>query len=262
MQPTPYTEVNAILGDLLARVQAILGADFVGMYLYGSLATGTFDPNSSDIDFLVATRQEVTDTQFAALREMHHAIGQGASKWANQLEGAYMSVAELRRYSERTHPHIDRDETTLKIVTFHTDWVVQRYILREHGIWLAGPPIRDLIDPISADDLRQAMVPMMDMWWTLMLADPTPLVQGGPGYQTYGVLTMCRVLYTFETGAVVPKGVAAQWAMHTLDEPYSQWAQLANENRNGTPEIGIPQVQAMIQLAIHKRDAFVTQNQA
>ena len=59
MQPTPYADVNAILADLLARVQAVLGENFVGMYLYGSLATGTFDPESSDIDFLVATQAKV-----------------------------------------------------------------------------------------------------------------------------------------------------------------------------------------------------------
>ena len=41
--PTPYPEVNAILNVLLADVRAILGDQFVGFYLYGSLASGDFD---------------------------------------------------------------------------------------------------------------------------------------------------------------------------------------------------------------------------
>jgi hypothetical protein len=41
--PTPYPDVNAILNVLLAAVRAILGNQFVGFYLYGSLASGDFD---------------------------------------------------------------------------------------------------------------------------------------------------------------------------------------------------------------------------
>ena len=40
--PTPYPEVNTVLLDLLSQLQAILGDRFVGLYLYGSLASGDF----------------------------------------------------------------------------------------------------------------------------------------------------------------------------------------------------------------------------
>ena len=43
VNPTPYADVNAILGLLLARVERILGDQFTGMYLYGSLSSGDFD---------------------------------------------------------------------------------------------------------------------------------------------------------------------------------------------------------------------------
>ena len=50
---SPYPEVNALLNVLLPAVQAILGNRFVGLYLHGSLAYGGFNPETSDIDFLV-----------------------------------------------------------------------------------------------------------------------------------------------------------------------------------------------------------------
>jgi predicted nucleotidyltransferase len=53
--PTPYPDVNEVLLTLLDNVRAILGDYFTGMYLYGSLASGDFDPRRSDIDFLVVT---------------------------------------------------------------------------------------------------------------------------------------------------------------------------------------------------------------
>lgn len=37
--PTPYSEVNAVLHELLSGVQMVLAGHFVGMYLGGSLAS-------------------------------------------------------------------------------------------------------------------------------------------------------------------------------------------------------------------------------
>jgi hypothetical protein len=65
--PTPYPDVNAVLQELLAGVQAILGPHFVGLYLGGSLAGGDFDPRRSDVDFLVATADDLPDELVRAL---------------------------------------------------------------------------------------------------------------------------------------------------------------------------------------------------
>ena len=37
--PTPYPDVNVVLHALLSSVQTVLGNHFIGLYLYGSLAT-------------------------------------------------------------------------------------------------------------------------------------------------------------------------------------------------------------------------------
>src|SRR5215208_2470942 len=52
--PTPFAELNELLGELVARVAAILGDNFVGAYLTGSFALGAADLHS-DCDFLVVT---------------------------------------------------------------------------------------------------------------------------------------------------------------------------------------------------------------
>jgi len=43
----------------------------MGLYLYGSLTTGDFDPESSDIDLLAVTSSGVSGAEFEALRAMH-----------------------------------------------------------------------------------------------------------------------------------------------------------------------------------------------
>lgn len=242
ISPTPYPEVNAILGEVYTGARQILGDSFVGLYLYGSLATHTFDPDSSDIDFLIVTTEEIRGEKLDALVAMHARIATINSKWAIQLEGAYIPRDVLRRYDpvNAIHPHLDRDGGELSVVEFHTDWVIQRYVLREYGITIAGPPICDLIDPISADDLRQALRQLLDFWWEPMASSPAPLEHAG--YRSYAIMTMCRVLYTFETGGVVPKGVACDWAQKRLGEAWSPLINLANTNRNGTSLIRVEDV--------------------
>ena len=239
MQSTPYPDVNAILHEVYTGARAILGDSFVGMYLYGSLTTATFDPDSSDIDFLVVTTEEIRGDKLDALIQMHARIASSDSKWAIQLEGSYIPQDVLRRYDSRytQHPHIDRGAGILAVLQHDTDWVVQRHVLREHGITIAGPPIQTLIDPISPDDLHHALRLMLDVWWKPMLNNPEPLQHAG--YRSYAIMTMCRVLYTFEHGTVVPKGVATDWAQEYLGERWSPLIDLANRNRNGTPLVTV-----------------------
>ena len=68
--PTPHTDVNEILNLLLTNVKEILQDQFIGMYLFGSLANGDFD-EYSDIDVLVVTDGEIQESTFSALKNMH-----------------------------------------------------------------------------------------------------------------------------------------------------------------------------------------------
>ncbi len=217
-RPTPYADVNAVLCDLLSGVQTILGRHLVGMYLDGSLAMGDFDA-SSDIDFVVVTDEKVGDDLFSALRAMHDRIATLDSKWALHLEGSYISQQALERYdpAQALHPNIEWGKgERLKMVQHDEAWQTHRYVLREHGITLMGPSPRTLIAPVSPDDLRQAMLCVLRRWAAPILDDPRPTKYRG--YQSYIVLSLCRILYTLEYGTVVSKRVAARWARESLGE--------------------------------------------
>jgi aminoglycoside adenylyltransferase-like protein len=64
--------------------------------------------------------------------------------------------------------------------------------------------------------MRRAVCDLIGEWWGPMRYDSAPFQRRG--YQTYAVLTMCRVLYTLEFGAVVSKPAAARWARKELDD--------------------------------------------
>ena len=220
--PTPYSDVNAILQVLLSSVQTILGNHFIGLYLYGSLASGDFDPQRSDIDFVVVTAAEIPDELLPALKAMHERIAANGSKWAAELEGSYISRPALRRYdpTQARHPHLERGGS-LSVEQHDSDWIIQCHILREHGVVLAGPAPHTLIDPVLPNELRQAVLGILREWWATMLHDASSLRH--LGYRAYAILTMCRALYTLEHGVIVSKSVAARWAQAALGE---RWAAL------------------------------------
>ncbi len=221
MPPTPYPAVNAVLHTLLSDVQTILGPHFVGMYLYGSLAGGDFDPRRSDVDFLVVTAAELPGDLIAALETLHARLAASGDKWAVKLEGAYIPQRALRRYDPADPPYPFVNEGRFYLARPGSDWVIQRHVLREQGVVLAGPALHALIDPVGPDDLRQAVAAILREWWAPMLDDPARLRRSD--YQAYAVLTMCRALYTLENRAIVSKPVAARWAQEGLGQ---RWAAL------------------------------------
>ncbi len=223
---TPYPDVNAVLHDFLTNVQAVLGDHFLGMYLSGSLALGDFSPDSSDIDFVVVTDAELPDDLLPALQAIHARFNASGSPWATEVEAVYIPRDALRRYdtAHARHPHIERGANEmLDMDQLDTAWILQRHILREHGAVVAGPAPRTLIDPVQPQDMRRAAAAQMRGWWGTMLHDPAPLHRTELGYQAYAVLTMCRMLYTLDTGSVASKPVAARWAQRALGR---QWTTL------------------------------------
>ena len=92
-------------------------------------------------------------------------------------------------------------------------------LFREHGVALAGPDPRTLIDPVEVGDLREAVVSLLQGWWM-----PAPTCRrwlDNPFYRSYAVRTMCRMRYTLRYGAVVSKPIAARWAQAALNATWT-----------------------------------------
>jgi predicted nucleotidyltransferase len=214
--PTRYPDINAVLSMVLSGARAILEDRFVGLYLYGSLACGHFDRQSSDIDFLVVTTEELAEDVVTALANMHACLAD-ESRWAKELDGDYIPAGMLRRHdpARSRYPHLGWGGVRLRVEGHGSDAVIMRHLLREWGMTVAGPPPRTLIDPVSPAELRQAVRALAREWWVPAIDDPARL--SDPHHLIYAVLTMCRLLYTVEHGAIVPKPVAAQWAQQALE---------------------------------------------
>ena len=132
---TPHAGVNAVLRELLPGLHAILGDQFVGMYLTGSLAAGDFDRNS-DVDFAVVTEDEVGGELFSALDALHRRVATIDSWCATQLDGGYTSRRALRRFdpANAVHAHIDRGRGEyLKMVRYDVSAADEHLQMRPQG---------------------------------------------------------------------------------------------------------------------------------
>ncbi len=126
------------------------------------------------------------------------------------------------------HPFYEWDER-LKMVAHDATWDIHRYILREHGVRLAGPPPQELIYRVTPDQLRRAASTLLTGWAAGLLAAPEQIQ--GREYQSFTVLSLCRILYTLQTGDVATKPSAARWCQEQLGPPWSALIERALEGR-------------------------------
>ena len=219
------SEVSEILTLFHNQARAVLGDRLVALYLTGSLAIGDFDPATSDIDFVAVTAVHLASEEIAGLERMHAAIAQSGLKFADKLEGSYITREALRRYDPQDGPFPCVIEEYFYLARHESYWVLTRHILRECGVVLYGPSPRELIDPVSAEDIRQAILGYLHEWWKPMLQNPVKLKN--TEYQAYAVLSMCRAIYTLSTGKLASKSESAKWALDHLEAKWSQllhWA--------------------------------------
>jgi hypothetical protein len=256
-QPTPYPEVNTVVHDLLSSLHAILGAQLVGMYLVGSLALGDFDPQESDLDLVIVTAGALPDKTIAALRDLHQRFDHGASAWAARLDAAYLPQEQVREASATVAAErypIVQWPALLELRHLEGGWPIWRETLREHGVVVSGPDPRSLVDPVQPDDLRRASAATVEDWCARAHGDPAWVAGLRVRREhTYMVLTLCRLLYTLDTGSVASKPVAAHWAART---GAARWRELiaraTTEPRTNTadvPEDAVNDALALLSLA-------------
>lgn len=222
---TPYQEVNQILHMLLGNVKEILRDEFLGMYLYGSLSSGDFHPKASDIDFLVVTRNPIPENIIHELKEMHNRLWKSSLRWASKLEGSYIPQHPLRRYQPSVEAYPTINEARFYVAPHGSDWIIQRHIIREYGKVLDGPDPKSLIDPVPPEEIRRAVLGILNEWWFPMLDHPAWLRDHDGHYHSYAILTMCRVLHALEYGTIVSKPLAAQWTR----ENFKEWSQVIEQ---------------------------------
>jgi predicted nucleotidyltransferase len=199
---------------LVARLDALLGPDLVGVYAGGSLALGGYAPGRSDIDMAVVSRRLLARARkeeiVAALR--HEALPCPA----RGLELVLYPESVVRVPTDEAGFELDLN--TGARMPFHVAfdpseasrhwYVIDRAILSEHGKRLAGPPAQELFARIP----RQTILPILVE--SIRWHEPP-----GAARDDDAVLNACRA-WRFEAESTWSgKPEAGAWAAKQLDDP-------------------------------------------
>jgi hypothetical protein len=256
--PTPYADVNAVLLDFETHTRRILDQQFVGLYLYGSLALGDFDPHTSDIDWIVVTQGEISADIFAALKAMHAAFNHSDSPWAGKIEAAYIPMEALNRpaSTSEAYPQIEKG-TELFRTPLEIGWAFQRYSLREFGLVVAGPEPRSIMDTVDVDDMKRAGEVIAKDWMDHAQQDPTWIDWARQrSALSFVVLTLCRILYSMAAGSVASKPAAARWARESLGGRWDTLIQSSLAGQKDVQEAVEADLQGMLALLSYTVEQF------
>ncbi len=206
---------------------------------------------------LVVTEAELGAEAVAALAAMHRRLAASGLTRAHELECSYVPRDAVRRYdpARARFPEIGVDKP-FGVRQHGVDWVIELCIVREHGVALAGPAPRELIDPVAPEELRAAVRALLAGWWTAMLEQPDWFRERR--YQAFAVLSMCRALFTLEHGALASKLAAAAWARSALGEAWTPLIERTLAWRHD-PTPGDPaEALAFVRFAIERGHASAT----
>ena len=207
------SELDRYLAELNARLRAILGPNLVGVYAGGSYALGEYLQGRSDIDVAVVAEHEPSrETKERIVAVLRH---DSLPCPARGLELVLYERAAVARPTGDAAFALNLN--TGARMPFRADFepggieahwfAIDRSILAECGVAIAGPPAREVFAPIP-----RALV--------------LPIVAESVRWHTHGeaagddaVLNACRAWRFVAGGVWSSKRAAAEWAQARTDAP-------------------------------------------
>lgn len=227
-----YNDVKEILHSLTEGIVRILGEAVEGIYLTGSLSYGDFNPKSSDIDLLVVLNKPSSKDELEALELLHAMVEKNHSKWAKRIECSYVTRDMLQCIEPPKTPRPYLNEGIFyPEAPYGNEWTINQYLLYQHGISLMGPDFKTLVAPIGISDVREACIRDLFEEWEPKIQDSSYLKDAH--YQSYVVLTLCRILYTAVCGSMASKKVSASWVKSEFGPRWNNLIQTAEDWRYG-----------------------------
>lgn len=201
----PPESVRRLAEEFRDGLFQILKGKLIGAYLLGSVAFPGYNPVSGDIDFFVIIRERLDEQEFASL-EILHSFLSVKFEFGEKLDGYYLPLAKAQGegtpknlvYSAHGRMGSGRSDSA---------WALHReHFYGSAFVRLQGRDPKTIFRAPDVSAIRSALyrefhyaksIIDTDSWWA--------------------ILSLCRLMYTFEKGKVVVSKVgAARWAMRTL----------------------------------------------
>ena len=198
--------------DHLANVlQADLGRNVVGLYVYGSLTQNAFDARRSDVDCVAVIRWRLSPAVEARLRTGLRRLS-ALHSWMRRLQLTILIQRELLRFNGDGWLY---QFGRLSRSGSDGNPIIWANIL-ESGQVVFGADPHSFVPPITAALMRAALEREVGYLRAELVTRRASVWRSRRAYRRYAALTTCRILYTLETGRVASKRTAAAWALRRL----------------------------------------------
>jgi len=241
--------VSLLIEKLATEIPTILGRNLVGIYPYGSVTNSSFNPERSDVDCIVVTRRDVSEPQFRKLKQLFEQT-EKSNSWATRLQIIFLIKGQLLKMNARACHYqfgLFRRGRSDGNPIIWLDYLRNRKIV-------FGPSVDTFLPEITPRTFLRALRRELHYLREEISLKPKSEWRDVPMYRAFAVLTICRVLYSFDKGTIVSKPAAAEWAMRTLPE---RWSGIINRaldfNENGQEsEIPLRRIEQFLTFAESK----------
>jgi predicted nucleotidyltransferase len=213
--PEPNKQQLFLLSD---RLKESVGGNLVGIYVHGSLALGSFNPDVSDLDVIVLLQERIGLDLRYELIELFLQL----SNHPSPIEISLITMDAIWPWQHPTPFQLHYSEYWRKPFEEQVElgnkpfWAETRVdpdlachitLINRHGICLYGRPVNDVFPEVPEEDFRSSI--LADVQYGASALDTMPV---------YGILSLCRVLSYLETKTLLSKGQAGNWALPLLPE--------------------------------------------
>jgi streptomycin 3"-adenylyltransferase len=240
--------------QLVDQLWALLNENLLGVYLHGSLATGCFNPDRSDLDLLVVLNTGMVLQAKREIAELLLRLSQRPSpieisfvRRADIVPWRYPTPYDLH-YGESLRAGYERDLASDAWMAWNNvqrrdpDLAAHCTITLQRGACLYGAPIADVFPVVPKRDYIASII--VDVYEALNDIAENPV---------YAVLNACRTYGCLQEGHVLSKDEGGVWALRVLPEQFRDLVRMTLANYRGDQRLAEVDQQDLVAFAAYMR---------
>ncbi len=253
---------QTLIDEFTSMSREIIGKKLTGIYLHGSMAMNCFNPEKSDIDFIVVIENDIgIEQKIEFLKQVVKLNEKGPAK------GLEISVVKR----EFCKPFVYPTPFELHFSPMYIQWIKddpKKYVenmkgedkdlaahftvINKYGIVLYGEKIENVFGEVPKKDYLDSI------WCDVKGAREE--ISREPVYMT---LNLCRVLAFLEDGLYLSKQSGGEWGIRNLPEKYHSFISRAldcyktNQTMQADMELARQFADEMLEIIYRQKQMFL-----